>query len=816
MSGANQIRKENIDDLERARLLRQEADMLERKEQVRGRLRQLIEISKDPYYDQYLVQMMKDLDRGRATPEQVGREAERSYAQYRQRMAAKSRQAQSQVQLQQQVQAQSQQASQAQAQSQQSPQAQIQQQSQEDEKTPQQYPKSAVELQKKNGVEFKVGSHVFSLIGAVFVLIAFVIFSNQFMSGFWQGICLYLAAAVLVLLSELLLNRKLPKFSHVVTGIGIGGLYAANMANYLVLHVVNGVVAMAIVIVTALVTLALSQRKDSTVIRIIGLLGCYISFFPIEGFGTELNFLITGFMILVINLISAVLQNQRNQELLNILHIAANLIFTILLLFVAARENLQLVYRILYVVMSFVFVELLCLRQYKKGQNRLVLTTYVANGIHIVLLYWLTVLLFPYKMSDAEQLFLRLVAEVLIALISIGVFILWEKEDGRRFAQFYYIVLTAVLLSSASSYHLEIILTVLGCFLFVRLFSQNKELIVLECMLGIWMAGAGIWFADYWYCWLFPGALLLGLLFVKQKPLFHEILVTLALVFTWEIYAHFTLPDIPLWKENQVLSQVADHISFPVRIAGLLLLFLLVNHWKRLQQINQRSYNLFQIIVAGVSYSCFWLSGLFKKLIFSSHMEWGSGGGWAVTIADAVILVLGVCYILIVLRKRYGLEIAWKHWVVTGFLIISILAGHYGMPVVTSIMLMTVALGCVGFGFRLRDKSERICGLILAGIVCLKLVLYDFKEVDDIYRVVVFLVVGVLALVISLLYIRLEKSIDKQKIKQEQGEKTEDQEEVEEQRQEEQKEEQEGQKQEEQQEEVQGEQEQEKTEEQEG
>ena len=44
--------------------------------------------------------------------------------------------------------------------------------------------------------------------------------------------------------------------------------------------------------------------------------------------------------------------------------------------------------------------------------------------------------------------------------------------------------------------------------------------------------------------------------------------------------------------------------------------------------------------------------------------------------------------------------------------------------------------------------------------------MYDFREVETMYRVIVFLVVGVLALGISFIYILLEKNEDKQEKQQ--------------------------------------------------
>ena len=49
-----QENNQEISNLERAVKLRREADFLESCERVKSRLRQLMELSEDPYYDRYL------------------------------------------------------------------------------------------------------------------------------------------------------------------------------------------------------------------------------------------------------------------------------------------------------------------------------------------------------------------------------------------------------------------------------------------------------------------------------------------------------------------------------------------------------------------------------------------------------------------------------------------------------------------------------------------------------------------------------------------------------------------------------------------
>lgn len=120
-------------------------------------------------------------------------------------------------------------------------------------------------------------------------------------------------------------------------------------------------------------------------------------------------------------------------------------------------------------------------------------------------------------------------------------------------------------------------------------------------------------------------------------------------------------------------------------------------------------------------------------------------------------MVIGAISIIVMFRSRYGMGILWKNLVLAAFLAYCTLTGHYESPVIVSILLMLIAFGCVGAGFKRNDKVERVCGLVLAAFVCLKLALYDFSEVESLYRVIVCLIVGIAALMISFIYVQLEK-----------------------------------------------------------
>ncbi len=660
-----------------------QTDLSVKREQVRSALNRLLEISKDPEYDQYVSQMLRDLDSGKATPEQVECEARRSYEKYKQRMGIAG-----------------------------------------DVSRP---------------VEYKIGIHVLGMIGALFVLTAFVIFSFNFLSGLGQGICLYGAALLTIILSELLLYRKLPGFSHVITGIGVGGLYIANLVNYLVLDTLNGIGAMVITLLIAVGTILYGRKRESTTIRLISLLGYYICLFPVRGFDSELDFMIFAGMLLIINAVCVLVQNQKNRTAVNIMFLTINVIFTILILGMAWRDGISAVYLAGFVVTSFMVKDLMAYMQCRTEKDTVLFPFIcIGNGIDLFILF-LAGNMGKGMENPALALFTHLIGGALVAAVCMLAFLFWDKEDNRRWAQVYFGAAAILLFCSFSEYPLEIIVAELAVLLAVKLLNRHKELAVLECIAVFWVGFTGLWLSDYWYCWIFAGALLVAALWLKQLPIYHEIVTTVSILLIWWSQCNFYFDDFGL--EGKWL--------YPVSAAILLLLMLLFNHIPWHKMYKQKAYNITCVVLMAFYY-------LYALVIHDG-------------LISAVMTALGALTVILVFGRRYCMYLPRRYFVLIGFWIVYSLFGGFPSPVIASILLMAAALGAVGIGLKFMDKAARVCGLVLAVFVCLKLVLYDFREVETIYRMLVFLVVGILALTISFLYILLEKRFHNKKVLVEEG-----------------------------------------------
>lgn len=683
----------DMEALEKAKKLREEAEAIEAKARVKHRLLKLIEISEDPYYDQYLNQMLKDLESGKATPAQVSREADRTYKLYQQRMSQKKMQEKAVVSA-----------------------------PSNDRKPEQEAAPTSVQNAKgADSFEFKIGAGIFSMVGAVFVLSAFVIFGFNFLEGVWQGVCLYAASLALVLLSELLLKRLNERFSQVITGIGISCLYISTVINFMVLKNINGIVASIITLVIALFAILLGRKKDAASIRVISFLGCYICFLPIREFESSLSLLVMTGILLIINIVSVFFPNQKNAGIISAVHLIAHTVFTGVATGLLLVRDMDILYIALFAIASLIIINLIYFRHKEKDEFYLKLIFSIALGFMAVFL--VSIGCFEHGIEEETLLlFNKLLTEVMAIAISVVFFILWGTDE-RKWIQYYFTAAIVVLFNGFSDYRLETAIGIIAIFVLTRLLYKVKDLEVLDCILTIIMVLQGLYMCKTWYVIPFAAVLLLSAFVIKRCAVFHEIVLSVGFVVG-------------------LCCQFDGNWTLPACVGILFFFFLLFNHLPWLKEVKQLPYNITNISLAGVLCLC---------TVFCDQYYY-----------NAITMVIGAVMIIVAFRARYGLAVPKKYLLLAGFLVYMIFTSHFETSVIVSILLMVVAIGCVAAGFLLKDKVYRICGLVMAILVCVKLVVYDFGELESLPKAILFLTVGVIALGISFIYIYLEKREDKE------------------------------------------------------
>ncbi len=652
--------------------IKENSGFSDQKEEVRSYLEKLLTVSRDPDYDRYVRQMIRDLESGKASPFQVRREAERTFRLYQQRMGARGAPA------------------------------------------------------GRDTVEFKVGAGIFSVIGAVFVLVAFMIFGLNFLDGIWQGVCLYVSALLVTGISLLFTKRLGRRFSLIIMGIGTGSLFLSTVINYLVLKTINEAAACVITLVISLFAVFVSRRRDSSFLRLICILGCYISFWPIESFESELSFLFMTGIFLFVNLVSVLLPNQKNRIVVDAVHMVLHPLFSVYTAVSAVGEGISPVYPACFVLTSAAVVNVIFLRHRRDVKAWFAALFSASVAITVITLAALTGFRHG-NANEMQMLYYRLITEVMAVMAAMVFFILWEKEK-YRWIQYYYIVAVVVLLNGFSYFRLEKAIGIITVFLLTRILSGKKRLGVLDCILTVLAVLEGIAASSYYcetsrYIVLFFAAFLLSVFFIRQNAVFHEIAVTVFFIFC-------------------ILFEFDGNWVYLGCVGLLLVLFLLFNHLPNLKGFNQLPYNIVNLVFAGLFSLTVWFC--FDSVISS------------------VTMLTGAAAIVMMFRKRYGMTVPRKYLIAAGYLTYMILTAHYESPVIVSIFLMIISIGCVGAGFRLRDKVYRISGLSMAVCVCVKMIVYDFRGLDSLLRIILFFTVGVIALGISFLYIHLERKEEKE------------------------------------------------------
>lgn len=136
-----------------------------------------------------------------------------------------------------------------------------------------------------------------------------------------------------------------------------------------------------------------------------------------------------------------------------------------------------------------------------------------------------------------------------------------------------------------------------------------------------------------------------------------------------------------------------------------------------------------------------------------------AGGNY---ISNTITLVLMIATVLLLWRKKCFLPERVQGLVLTLVLAYMVIVYRIQLPVVVSILLMVVAMIAIIGGFIKKEKAMRIYGLVLALFVCGKVVLYDFWDLELLAKSILLLVVGLIAIGISLIYVVLEHSQKKQ------------------------------------------------------
>ena len=595
--------------------------------------------------------------------------------------------------------------------------------------------------------EFAIGGTVLSILGSVFVLASLVMLGMNFMSGFAKGMILYFVCISVMLLAELLVYRRYPKLGMTLSAIGMGGLYISTLVNHLVLQTMNQWVALGIVLAITVVIALLSRKRDAAAYRILGMIAVYVSGFLLlqngqveGGFGKSGIVTISVFALLV-NLTCLFIPVMKGHTTIQITHMVINTLFTAaiiggFLINLMDGEEVNSIWDApIFLALSFLTTQFIYMTQLRWQKKRTpdagmlinigILAAYGFCGcIYCILMLLVTNLGGFVGLEDgfsADMLDRLILCGAIAGMTLLPIVVL--RGIKEKWFSWYFLHLLVLMVASQGNGVMEWILYVTGLLVLAKLISFTGEKILIPVDIGITVVACltALCNADNKYTLLLILGLVVGVLCINYMNTAFECIIWFTL--TW--FSQYHMPQL---------------VKLPVLVGMLLIGILIFNNVPRWKDKGILAFNLCSLAGMGIAYLC-----LINPVYSGCYLTY------------LCMLLFGVTTIVVCIQKKYAMEIRGKEVLLGVFLTYMGFVVRTGVPIINSIFLMIIALGCVSFGFILKKKAVRFYGLGLSLVVCAKLVLYDFAGVNAFQKMILFFVVGMIALVIAGIYMILER-----------------------------------------------------------
>jgi hypothetical protein len=599
---------------------------------------------------------------------------------------------------------------------------------------------------KKNNTEFVVGASILGAIGSVFILAAFVMFGMNYMTGFVKGMCLYVGFIALLLVSELFVYKRINRLGAILSATAIGGLYLSTAVNYLSLHNFTMWQALAVMLLLSAPVLFITGRRKSNLYKLIGMFASYLGFMMIESGISDTDFIVIAAMIILLDAVYCFVTADVLHQGTDITHMISNAVFTVAFCVKAVLCGIDYVYIAAFVTASIIIMHLIYIMRIKNnGKNdekisstgitaayalSAVLTGIalraVIDAIDIDKAAYLTVLENDFSIA-------KMAAMSAVAVIGIAAFaVLSAMKKSEKWFVYCFVSFMAVTI-----YIMKFLNTLrltdgggVEDAVCMFIFALLTKLILLK------KADVRIKICDG----IFTAILALGLPFATDVPeyiLFITAVISIALIKYMRTYNE-TLLSLAVMLS--VVSHMPSLLKLPMFVGVMFAAMLLFNHFERFRDRYIAVFNGIALAVQTVCYLC-----LFNPVYRNVYITY------------LCMLVFGIATIVLLFQPRYNMHFKYKSLVLAVFMTYMGLIFKSSEPILNSIIIMVVALVCVGLGFYNKEKHLRIYGLVLALLTCAKITLYDFMDAATLQKIVLFLAVGVIALIIAVIYIILEK-----------------------------------------------------------
>lgn len=591
---------------------------------------------------------------------------------------------------------------------------------------------------KKSKIEYKIGGELFGLLGAILILISIITLGKTLLPTFLQGVALFFIPIIILGLGEICERKLSPKFSKILTAIGISSAYIAVFINYLYMKNINSLIALTFIIFITTASLYISNKKKNLLIKIISLIGFYLALIPMCNIKTNSEIIIISLCLLFISVIDIFVKIKDNKHIYDYLNLFCNIIISFAICmsvlfskFINVPEIVEFNTTSLLISIIFIFVSFLIIL-FKSNKDRLFnIISFMGLCIEVAILSGF--------IGSFDHNLLEILSIGLVVLPLIFAYL--EKDKNSKWIYLYPILIIwlpkfMINLNSdlyiINLFGLKYLFLILVILIYMgilgRINTQRKIKILNTISLLI------IGFSGFLFNGIFaiPFMIISILLFLY---VYNYDLISLVFIF-------FITPQYM----TNILYPLYD-IS-PFEIYGycfeLLILFFGYLYTKEIIFKNENNFINIRILII-MSIIGFFMNFTHDFLL------------WTVSVISTLL------FIYLINSKNTKIKNLdfnkLKLYAITTTLFVLLIPNTPGF--IISILTILIAVIAIYAGFIKVDKGLRTYGLFLSLVMIIKLIMIDFYDIANINKMILFLVCGILILSVSFIYIKLEKKMFK-------------------------------------------------------
>ncbi len=571
-------------------------------------------------------------------------------------------------------------------------------------------------LKKRTQLEVKVGAGILSVVGALFVMAA-LYFGSMYLDKYWMVIAMFATGGLIVLVSELLIERRLKFFGKIITGLGFGVLYYAAIYAYLSIKLYDFYITLAVLGGIAFLNFLIARLRKSPFLEIVCSLGSVV---PLVVYDANINNITFAYLmgfVLAVNFVLFIMPYRKGFSISKVIRLFV--VFGALI-----YANYMYYWLVDYTWFGFgvvlsVFVMFTC---------------YLFNTQDICVETFALILIGLSSTMICDIIDWYVLAGFAAVCVFMFLCLIAKKQRWSPVSVLLLFALLFVYVTCGASPAVTVYLNadfaaliVLSVLVISKLCAFSKDFVATDAVVTFFALLAGVFFKDNYLSFVIMFVGFLGVLMCSKLKLYHEFLYTIMMsCFLW--YHGFSYLTVPIIMATWFILVLLFNLIPAMRVKGILV------------------YNIFFLIAN----TC---------LILWVPMLRYRGIEEIIVVSSVAFISILIC--LCVFRKKFKLDTKAR------YIIMAAVLTYLGFfmkidPLWISISLMAVAFVTIAIGCIANRFEARIYGLVLSLAVCVKVAWIDYADESNFKRMIVFLVVGLIAIAISFVYLILESREQKQ------------------------------------------------------